>query len=117
MSLVRVHVVLYRCDDAKDNLVAMRDCVIMIPFGWDLMAATSSAGRQMSASYSLLWEVFQRCQEAGVKRYDMMGVDPRHYPGSYHLKKGTETEFVDYLGKWEWASYSPLRGCANWMLG
>jgi lipid II:glycine glycyltransferase (peptidoglycan interpeptide bridge formation enzyme) len=108
--------VLYRCDDTKDNLVAMRGCVIIIPFGWDLMAVTSSAGRQMSASYALLWEVFQRCQEARVTRYDMMGVDPRHNPGSYHLKKGTGTEFVDYLGEWEWASYPPLRWCANGML-
>jgi lipid II:glycine glycyltransferase (peptidoglycan interpeptide bridge formation enzyme) len=70
----------------------------------------------MSASYALLWEVFQRCQEDRVTRYDMMGVDPRHNPGSYHLKKGTGTEFVDYLGEWEWASYPPLRWCANGML-
>lgn len=110
------YMVFYRCDDAKGNLVAMRGCVIITSFGWDLMAATSPAGRQMSASYQLLWEVFQRCQAAGVKRYDMMGVDPQHNPGVYHFKKGTGAKFVDYLGEWEWASYTPLRWGANWML-
>jgi len=58
----------------------------------------------------------QCCHAAGVKRYDMMGIDPTYNPGVYHFKKGTGAECIDYLGEWEWAPYPPLRWGANWML-
>ena len=106
----------YRCDDEKGNLVALRGCITLSPFGWDLMAATSPLGRKMSASYLLLWEVLKRCQEVGMTRYDMMGIDPEKNPGVYHFKKGTGAEVVEYLGEWDWATSSPIRWCANWAL-
>lgn len=106
----------YRCDDEKGNLVALRGCVILSPYGWDLMAATSPLGRKTSASYLLLWEVLKRCQDAGVIRYDLMGIDPEQIPGVYHFKKGTGAEVVEYLGEWEWATSAPMRWCANWAL-
>ena len=106
----------YRCDDEQGNLVALRGCVTLSRFGWDLMAATSPLGRKTSASYQLLWEVLKRCQEAGVIRYDLMGIDPEQNPGVYHFKKGTGAEVVEYLGEWDWATSTPMRWCANWAL-
>ena len=109
-------IVLYRSEDENGTIVALRGCMILDRFGWDLFAATNVIGRNLYASYVLLWEILKHCQRAGVKNYDLMGVDPVKNSGVYNFKKGTGASSVKYLGEWDWESVQGLRWGANTML-
>jgi lipid II:glycine glycyltransferase (peptidoglycan interpeptide bridge formation enzyme) len=93
--------------------VALRGCCILNQYGWDLFAATSVAGRDLYASYALLWEILQHCQREGVKEYEMMGIDPIKNLGVANFKKGTGANLIEYLGEWEWATSRILGWGAN----
>jgi len=106
-------IVLYKCLDKEGQVVALRGCVILHHFGWDLFAATSSSGRKLYASYALFWELLKHCVNSGVKEYDLMGIDPINNSGVYNFKKGTGAEYIKYLGEWDWATNPILRWAAN----
>jgi len=115
-SFMGKHIVLYRCDDEHGEPVSLRGCAIFGSKAWDLFAATSANGRKTYASYGLFWKLMQHCHAAGVKYYDMSGIDPLHNPGVYDFKKGTGALPIEYLGEWEWASSKILNVGANWMI-
>ncbi len=53
-----------------------------------LFGGTNDAGMRTSASYLVQWEVVKALKEAGVKHYDLNGIDPISNPGTYHFKQG-----------------------------
>ena len=107
------HIVLYRCESSEGRLVALRGCLVLGRKAWDLFAATDVPGRKIYASYSLLWRIFDHCQQIGVQEYDLMGIDPAANPGVSNFKQGTGAEFVEYLGEWEWCSNRFIKWGAN----
>ena len=114
LDRLRDRVIFYRCDDQYGQLVAFRGCIVVGRVAWDVFAATSVAGRKLrGVSNALMWAVLQHCHQAGVKEYDLMGIDPVGSPGVYNFKKGTGAEFIEYLGEWEWATNRALRWGAN----
>lgn len=106
---LRAGLLLYRCDGADGEAVALRGCAIVGEGAWDLLAATSEVGRRSYASYALAWRILEECRSRGVREYDLRGIDPEANPGPYNFKKGTGATPVTYLGEWEWATYRPLR--------
>jgi len=53
-----------------------------------LFGATDDHGMQTSAAYLVQWEIVRALKAAGVRRYDLNGVDPERNPGTYHFKRG-----------------------------
>lgn len=101
---------LLRADDDAGNPIALRACATQDGKAWDLLAASSQAGRQSYASYALLWNLLQICRERGVKTYDLGGADPEKAKGVHDFKKGTGARELEYLGEWDWAWPGILRG-------
>jgi len=105
--------VVVRCDDAEGKLLAFRGGLLFGDRGWDIFAATTTAGRKVYASHAAFWELMNRCIGLGVTWYDMGGVDPEKGKGVYDFKKGTGAEDLKFLGEWDTANFSLLRGLAN----
>lgn len=96
--------------------VGCRGCLISGTHGFDFLAAASESGRKLYASYGLFWELIRASRERGVRRYDMMGIDPEQNPGVYNFKKGTGAAHWDYLGEWEWCDSFLLKIALDWKL-
>ena len=92
-------------------------CLILLKgksaFYW--RAATARKGRELSASYAMVWEVLKRLKGAGIERFDFGGILPGVRPaeGINHFKQGFGGEIVEYLGEWEWASAPWVRWGVN----
>ena len=107
----------YGCRDTGGALLAFRACGLFAGKAWDLLAATSAAGRRVYASYAAFWALTEDCHRRGIGQYDLSGVDPVGNRGVYDFKQGTGASAVEYLGEWEWASPSLLSLPVNWMIG
>jgi len=53
-----------------------------------LLGATSDDGLKSKGAYLLHWTMIQWLKEAGVRWYDLGGIDPEENPGVYTFKKG-----------------------------
>lgn len=102
-------IVMYGCADDAGTPLAFRACLIQGDRAWDLLAATAPEGRRSYASYAVLWKLVRHCSSAGVKAYDLSGVDPIKAPGVYDFKRGTGALEQESLGEWEWATSALLR--------
>jgi lipid II:glycine glycyltransferase (peptidoglycan interpeptide bridge formation enzyme) len=83
--------------------------------GFYASAATGSKGRELSAAYAMIHELFRVLKETGMTRLDFAGLDPKT-PAAYgvnHFKRGFGGELVEYLGEWECASSEKLRWAIN----
>ena len=107
------NIVLYRCDDANGTPIALRGCLIMDRFGWDLFAAASPKARKQYATYALFWKILEECKMHQIETYDLMGVDPENAEGVYNWKKGTGATLTKYLGEWEWGNNSAITWAVN----
>lgn len=105
--------VVVRCDDADGKLLAFRGALLFGDRGWDIFAATTTAGRKVYASHAAFWELMNQCIRQGVSWYDMSGVDPENGKGVYDFKKGTGAEDLKFLGEWDAASFPLLRRVSN----
>jgi lipid II:glycine glycyltransferase (peptidoglycan interpeptide bridge formation enzyme) len=78
-------------------------------FYW--MAATGMRGRELSASYAMLYRLLEYLQGQGVTEFDFGGIDPRSAAaeGVNHFKRGFGGEIVEHLGEWEWSNSMWLR--------
>ena len=54
----------------------------------NLFRANSEVALQLRAAYRLQWEGVRYAKEAGLKWYDLGGIDPDNNPGVYAFKKG-----------------------------
>ena len=92
-------------------------CLVLLhgdgAFYW--RAAAGRRGREMSASYAMVWQLLNRLKEAGLQRFDFGGILPgmRRAAGINHFKQGFGGEIVEYLGEWEWAPASWIRWGVN----
>lgn len=92
---------------------AVSGCMVLLKgrsaFYW--RAATSPKGREVSAAYPMIFELFKLLKTRGVERFDFGGILPGDpsAEGVDHFKKGFGGKIVEYLGEREWAA-SP-----NWV--
>lgn len=88
--------------------IPLTSCLVLVfgqkAFYW--MAATSGKGRELSASYAMMYRLFEYLQGQGITQFDFGGVDPQSSAaeGVNHFKRGFGGELVEYLGEWEWSS-------------
>jgi len=109
--------VFLQCEDRTGNLLALRGTLIIGNRACDYLAATSSEGRRLRASYPLLWEMLRRCRESGIVSYDLGGIDPWENPGVYDFKRQTGAREVEFLGEWDWATSPLTRWLGNRAIG
>ncbi len=107
------NLVFFQAKDEAGNLLAFRAALLVGKCACDFIAATSHKGRELRASYLLFDELTKYLQQAGVKQYDLGGIDPSGNPGVYTFKKKTGAREVELLGEWEWASSEWLRLFGN----
>ena len=110
---LREHLVLYRCDDAGGEPIALRGCAVLGRRAWDLFAAAAPAARKVYASHAVFWALAAQCARQGVIEYDMGGVDETRNKGVFDFKRGTGATPLRYLGEWEWASNRWVQRLAN----
>lgn len=77
-------------------------------------AATAERGREIGASYALLYRLIEHLKARGIEELDLGGLDPRSpAEGVNHFKGGFGGTLVQRLGEWEWASHAPLAWAVN----
>lgn len=72
--------------------------------GFPIVAATTSVGLKLHASYLMYWHAFKWLKENGCRYYDLAGVDPKKNPGTYHFKKGFRGNEVSFIGRFEYCN-------------
>jgi hypothetical protein len=76
-----------------------------------LKAAAGQRGRALSASYAMVYRLFEQLRDRGLSELDFGGIAPETVGGEgvAHFKRGFGGEPVEYLGEWEWAGFRPVR--------
>lgn len=110
------NLIFFRCTDNDGDLLSFRACLTAGSRAVDYFAVTTQKGRTCRASYVVLWEMLLHCRNLGLRFYDLGGIDPWTNPGTYTFKKQTGAREVEYLGEWDWASYSLMRLLGNWAI-
>ena len=93
--------------------VPVTSCLVLLferkAFYW--MAATGSKGREISASYAMVYHLLEYLQGLGIKQLDFGGLAPGSplTEGVNHFKRGFGGEMVEHLGEWEWSNSMWLR--------
>jgi len=75
----------------------------------DLFAVTSLRGREVFASYLLLWEVMKAVKARGCRRLDLGGIDPAGNRGVFEFKQGVQGDLVELVGHWNFCHGRALR--------
>lgn len=82
-------------------------CLILIfrQRAFYFLAATGRTGREMGASYAMVYRLLEHLQTMSVTELDFGGVDPARSDagGVNHFKLGFGGRLIEYLGEWEWA--------------
>ncbi len=107
------NLILYRCLDKNNDLLAFRGIGVYGDSCLDMFAAATTKGRKVYATYGLFGSIVQYCCKNKILHYDLGGIDPIANPGVYNFKKGTGARKVEYIGEWEWANVPCLRYVAN----
>lgn len=109
-------VVVYRCLDGENRLLAIRAAGLCGATAMDLLAVASEAARKVYASHATLWALLDHCNRLGLRDYDLSGVDPVGNKGVFDFKHGTGATLTECLGEWEWASVPLLCQAVNWLV-
>ncbi|CAN5228257.1 peptidoglycan bridge formation glycyltransferase FemA/FemB family protein [soil metagenome] len=115
-KFAKSNLIFYRCEDEAGNLICFRGCLIIGNRACDYLAATTQKGRELRASYAVLWQLLRHCREEGMEIYDMGGIDPWANPGVHTFKKETGAREIEFLGEWDWATSPWLRFLGNWAI-
>lgn len=75
----------------------------------DLFAVTTLRGREIFASYQLLWEVIKTAKARGCSRLDLGGIDPTGNRGVFDFKHGVRGDLVEFVGHWNFCRGRALR--------
>ena len=67
----------------------------------DFWATTDNIGRKNYTSFMLLFELFKKAKNMGIKTYDMSGIDPLNNKNVFSFKNGIRAKKVEKLGEWE----------------
>ncbi len=108
--------IVLRCDDAQGRLLAFLGALVFGTKAWGIVGAASPEARKVYASYAVFWGLMRQCAQCGVRWYDTSGADPLGNKGVYDFKKGSGASDFFFLGEWDWATSSPLRRAANYMI-
>lgn len=113
---LKQQIVIYRCNNEHGQLVSLHGWLIFGDRATALLSATTEQGRELHASYAVIWALVQHCQLLHLQSADLGGIDPVLNPGVYRFKKATGAAPIEYLGEWDWASRPWLRWFGNWAI-
>jgi GNAT acetyltransferase-like protein len=109
-------IVVYRCTNEQGQLVSLHGWLIFGKRATALLSATTEQGRELHASYAVIWALVRHCRLLGLQSCDLGGIDPVLNPGVYRFKKATGAAPLEYLGEWDWASRPWLQWFGNWAI-
>ncbi len=109
-------IVIYRCINEQGQLVSLHGWLIFGNRATALLSATTEQGRELHASYAVIWAMVQHCLLLRLQSADLGGIDPVLNPGVYRFKKATGAAPIEYLGEWDWASRPWLQWFGNWAI-
>lgn len=115
-SLVETHddnLIVLGARDLNGNLVSIRGAICHKSNATDIVAATSPAGRSLSASHPVLFDLLKYCKSKGCISYDLNGIDPSSSVGVYNFKRGTGSQAKAALGEFEWSNSNWLKWAIN----
>ncbi|GEM_PF-1549287 len=81
----------------------------------DILAVNSEDALRYGSSFLVYWKAFCASRYAGMKRYDLGGIDPENNPAVYNFKRGTGGEEVFHIGTFETYTNSVVKRI--WHLG
>lgn len=113
---LKQQIVIYRCDDEQGELVSLHGWLIFGNRATAVLSATTERGRELRASYAVIWALVQHCLLLHLQSCDLAGIDPVLNPGVYRFKKGMGAAPIEYLGEWDWASRPWLQWFGNWAI-
>lgn len=73
------------------------------------LAACNEKGLECSASYLVWWRTFLAAKRAGMKRYDLGGINPKKNPTVYQFKQRMGAQEVRYIGEYEVCTCSAVK--------
>jgi len=77
------------------------------------LAATNAKGLECSATYLVWWKTFLAAGRAGMKRYDLGGIDPKKNPRVYQFKQRMGAQEVHYIGEYEFCASRAVKAVAH----
>lgn len=113
---LKQQVVIYRCNNGQGQLVSLHGWLIFGNRATAVLSATTVQGRELHASYAVIWALVRHCLLLRLESCDLAGIDPVLNPGVYRFKKGTGAATVEYLGEWDWATRPWLQWFGNWAI-
>jgi lipid II:glycine glycyltransferase (peptidoglycan interpeptide bridge formation enzyme) len=113
---LKQHLVVYRCEDAKGELLSVMGCLVTGDRACLVISATTARGRELHSSYAIFWGLICHCRNIGVRIFDFAGIDPIRNPGVFRFKRAAGGQPVELLGEWDWASRPWLRWFGNWAI-
>ncbi|MGI9064973.1 MAG: lipid II:glycine glycyltransferase FemX [Pyrinomonadaceae bacterium] len=113
---LKQQIVIYRGDNEHGQLVSLHGWLIFGDRATAVLSATTEQGRELHASYPVIWALVQHCQLLHLQSADLGGIDPVVNPGVYRFKKATGAAPIEYLGEWDWASQAWLQWFGNWAI-
>jgi lipid II:glycine glycyltransferase (peptidoglycan interpeptide bridge formation enzyme) len=105
--------VLYKCETAQGEVIAIRAYALFNNHAFELLAAAAPVARKLHASHGLLWSVLNDCHHNNIEQYDLGGVDPIKNKGVYDFKQDIGSDLINYLGEWERASSPIIKALVN----
>jgi hypothetical protein len=101
---------------SSGELLSVRAALCFGGKAYDLLAATSEAGRLQYASNLAFHTLLEKCAGMGIVFYDCAGIDPVNGKGVMQFKMGAGGAKFEYGGEWELASKNYIRIAANALL-
>lgn len=77
-----------------------------------ILAASSEKALQLNSTYLVWWHTLLAAKAAGMKRYDLAGIDPENNPRVYQFKRRMGAVHAQHIGVFE--AYSNIRVKAVW---
>jgi lipid II:glycine glycyltransferase (peptidoglycan interpeptide bridge formation enzyme) len=77
--------------------------------GLDILAANNEKGLKCGSSFLAYWNAFDASRRAGMKRYDLGGIDPKSNPTVYQFKSRMGGEEQFHIGAFEAYANSVVR--------
>ena len=81
-----------------DEILTIHVASLLGEAALDVMVATTRTGLKYGSSYLAYWNVFLACQQSGIERYDIGGIDLKNNPSVYQFKAGMGGEKVFHVG-------------------
>ena len=73
------------------------------------LAASNSEGLECGSSYLVWWRTFLAAKRAGMRRYDLGGIDPKNNFEVYQYKQRMGARVCQYIGAYEICTNSVVK--------